>query len=375
MISPVFALIFGVLVSQPAFGLPSKITDVDDWCVVTEFDEVAKAVKNCTNIILDSVQVPGGETLKLHLNEGTQLIFRGEIVFGYAVWAGPLVEINGTNVYIEGEGAVLNGQGELYWDGKGEWGSLKPKFFTLQLHNSVMTFINVLNSPVHCVQLADSTDVELSFWTIDNWAGMPEVAGADKCGHNTDGFDIWNGTNIRLTTNMVFNQDDCVAIRCGNNIFVDQMSCFGGHGLSISVGFSNESVQQNTLSNVIVSDSVIQNGENGIHIKTHVDGGLGSITNVTYKNILIREVTKYGINVQQNYRNQPANSSQPSDAKNNIPITNLTFDNIFGLVQESAVPIYINCAEDGCFDWTFNDVNVTGTKSNNCNFQPAGFTC
>lgn len=63
--------------------------------------------------------------------------------------------------------SILNGQGELYWDGLGEWGSVKPKFFVMQLHNSIMSNIHVLNPPVHTVLLTDSTHVELSGWNID----------------------------------------------------------------------------------------------------------------------------------------------------------------------------------------------------------------
>lgn len=267
--------------------------------------------------------MPSGETLKLHLRPGTTVTFRGNTIFGYQLWEGPLVEINGTDVVIQGEdGAILDGQGSLYWDGLGEWGTVKPKFFTLQLHNSIMSNIHVLNNPVHCVLLADSSNVTLDGWVIDASDGHPvsinylyvrifsqnlffckDVAGTDYAGHNTDGFDIWNSTNVVLSNSMVQNQDDCVAIRCGKhlycicqkqaklplllgeNIVVEDMVCYGGHGLSISVGFSNESYEQNVLRNVIIKDSILQGGENAIHIKTHVDGTIGLIQNITYQNI------------------------------------------------------------------------------------------
>lgn len=143
-------------------------------CLVTRFDQVPVALAICDNIILDSLEVPAGETLKLHLRDGSTLKFRGTTTFGYQEWDGPLVEINGTDVVIQGEeGSMLDGQGPLYWDSLGIWGSLKPRFFTLQLHNSVMNHIHILNSPVHCAMLYDSSDVRLEEWTIDISSGAP----------------------------------------------------------------------------------------------------------------------------------------------------------------------------------------------------------
>jgi len=54
------------------------------------------------------------------------------------------------------------------------------------------------------------------------------------------------------------------------------------------VGFSNDSIPLNTIQNVSFYDSVVESGRNGIHVKTHVDGGYGNITGVIYKNITLR---------------------------------------------------------------------------------------
>lgn len=83
--------------------------------------------------------------------------------------------------------------------------------------------------------------------------------------------------------------------------------------------------------------------------------------------------TEYGINIQENYVNTPPNGTFPSFPRNNIPIKDLSFSNIVGLVEDSAVPIYILCAEDGCFDWKFTNVVVEGAKPSNCSFVPTDF--
>lgn len=36
-----------------------------------------------------------------------------------------------------------------------------------------------------------------------------------KFAKNTDAFDVWNSTNVLIENSVVYNQDDCVAVRCG----------------------------------------------------------------------------------------------------------------------------------------------------------------
>uniref|UniRef100_A0AAR5PEX8 Uncharacterized protein n=1 Tax=Dendroctonus ponderosae TaxID=77166 RepID=A0AAR5PEX8_DENPD len=267
------------------FLLQASIKDAksDEACHVTQFYQVDVAVEICDVIVLENLFVPGGETLNLLLKDNTTVYFSGNITFGYYEWEGPLIAINATNAVIEGkDDSILNGQGELYWDGLGEWGSVKPKFFVMQLHNSIMSNIHVLN---------------------------------------------------------------------------------------------NDSFVLNTLINVTISNSIVKGGDNGIHIKTHVDGGDGIISNVTYENIILDGALKYGVNVQQNYRNQPANSGSTLDPENNIPILNLDLINVDGNVADSATPVYILCADEGCYNWKFEDVSIIGSKESNCNYEPSDYYC
>lgn len=104
-------------------------------------------------------------------------------------------------------------------------------------------------------------------------------------GHNTDGFDISSSTGITVKNSVVKNQDDCVAINQGSNMLFENLTCSGGHGLSLSVGQSSENGSPNTVSNVTFKDSTVTKSDNGIHIKTHADAGTGSISDVTYENI------------------------------------------------------------------------------------------
>ncbi|XP_060535603.1 uncharacterized protein LOC132707696 [Cylas formicarius] len=193
-----------------------------------------------------------------------------------------------------------------------------------------------------------------------------------SCNCFADDFDISSSTNINIQTATVKNQDDCVAINQGSNIYISGLACSGGHGLSLSVG--QKSGSDNTVNNVTFIDSSVSNSRIGIHVKTHADGGTGYIKNVVYKNIQMSGITRYIINVQEDY----AGGSSTGKPKNNIPITGLDISGITATTSESdCIPVYILCASGGCSSWTWGKISYSGSaKANSCtNYTPSGFSC
>ncbi|KAJ8951923.1 hypothetical protein NQ317_002016 [Molorchus minor] len=245
-------------------------------CTVTSFDQLDAAIATCSDIVISGVEVPAGQQLDLNLNNDTRISFDGHITFAYADWDGPLIHIKGHNVTVEGtEGHILDGQGELWWDGLGGHGNnTKPKLLEdLWLRN-----IHLLNCPISCVGIS-STDLTVDGWTIDCSEGNK----ADG-GKNTDGFGVKDGSNVVIKNSIVKNQDDCIVVNYGYNYYFSNISCWGSHGLSLSVGQS-QAFELNTVSNITFIDSYVADSENGIHVKTHADGGQGIIKDVTYENI------------------------------------------------------------------------------------------
>ncbi|XP_066246247.1 polygalacturonase-like [Euwallacea similis] len=345
--------------------------NVDAQCIIKQYEDVEEMVKSCQDIVIDGVIVPGGEQLQIALNEGSTLTFRGRTTFTFYEWSGPLVSISGNGITVRGEsGSLLDGQGQLWWDGQGTWGNVtKPKFFRIQATNALFEGIALHHCPVGCTSVSSSENVTIRNWIIDNLAGDEGVAPTDKFGHNTDGFGISSSRNIVIEDSSVYNQDDCVVFNSGKNITVRNMFCHGSHGFSISV---NSSAVEDT----IVENSIISMSENGIHVKTHVDAGEGLIRNVLYRNITMLDCKQYGISVEQNYKNLPAGQPQNGPPNNNIPIHNLTLENIFGNVLNGAMPVFVLCAQEGCFDWIWKNVNILGTTENNCtNYAPKGYKC
>ncbi|CAG9861649.1 unnamed protein product [Phyllotreta striolata] len=340
-------------------------------CVISSFSQVDEATKRCDSITVTDLVVPPGVTLEFDLNNGTTVDFDGLVTFENASWTGPLVRFRGDGVRVRGApGSVFDGQGALYWDTKGGMGGLpKPYFFQIETTGgSVFENISLLNCPHHCV-IISSSDLTLTGWNVD-------VSAGDKgnLGHNTDGFDVIFGENVVIENSRVLNQDDCVAVNRGSNMLISNLYCSGGHGISLSVGFSKHSYRHNTVHNVTFSDCTVARSQNGIHVKTHNDGYLGEIKNITYRNIKFIDVENFGINVQQDY----ANGTGTGHPESNIPITNLTLSNVSGNVRGSkSTAVFILCGSTGCFDWKWSNVSITGARRrDSCiNYRPFGFAC
>ncbi len=126
-----------------------------------------------------------------------------------------------------------------------------------------------------------------------------------QAAHNTDGYEFSStnsDTSLPSTTapnlspsspiNVVFNEDDCVAITSGIDITARELTLGaaasalyfgrdGGHGLSIgSVGGKSDDAVQG----VTFRDSTIVNSQDGCKIKTTSET-TGSVDRVTHENI------------------------------------------------------------------------------------------
>ncbi|KAJ8970498.1 hypothetical protein NQ314_001197 [Rhamnusium bicolor] len=246
-----------------------KDIEPNDDCTVTSYSKLNDALAFCTDIVISNITVPAGVTLELNLRDGVKVTFEDYITFDYRTWEGPLVKITGRAITVQGSaGHSLDGQGSKYWDSYGgNGGKTKPLFMRIEATGgSFFRNINLDNCPRNCVSVEKYIFSEL------------------QMGKNTDGFDISSSSNIVIENSIVINQDDCVAVTEGNNMKFTGLTCSGGHGLSLSVGESNDA-DNNVVSNIVFSDCTVISSTFGIHIKTYADAPSGSIADVTYSNI------------------------------------------------------------------------------------------
>jgi polygalacturonase len=350
--------------AAPAAELDSRASS----CTFTDAAAAAKGKSSCSTIILKDITVPAGQTLNLEgLNDGTHVTFAGTTSFGYKEWKGPLISVSGNNILIDGaSGHLIDGNGDKWWDGKGSNGGKdKPKFFAAhKLKNSNIKGLNVKNTPVQGFSINGVTNLGVYDITIDNSAG-------DKTngGHNTDAFDVGSSTGVYISGANIKNQDDCLAVNSGTNITFTGGNCSGGHGLSIgSVGGRSD----NTVKDVHISHSKISNSDNGVRIKT-VYGATGQVSGITYEDITLTNIAKYGIVIEQDYEN----GSPTGTPTTGVPITGLTMKGVTGSVSAKAQPIYILCGKGACSNWSWSGVKVTGGKpqQKKCLNVPSSASC
>ncbi|KAF2224140.1 the polygalacturonase [Elsinoe ampelina] len=359
MHSPILltALAAGVAVAAPATNVARAS------CTFTDAKTAIARKGSCTAIVLNGIVVPAGTTLDMTgLKSGTTVTFQGTTTFGYKEWAGPLVSFSGTGVTIQGaSGHVIDFGGSKYWDGKGSnGGKTKPKsFYAHKLISSTIQNLNVKNTPIQFMSINGAQNLNVKNVVMDNSAG--DTAG----GHNTDAFDVGSSTGVHISGANIKNQDDCLAINSGTDISFTGGTCSGGHGLSIgSVGGRGD----NTVKNIVISNSKISNSQNGVRIKTVYDA-TGSVSNVTYSGITLSNITKYGIVLEQDYEN----GNPTGTPTTGVPITGLTLNGVTGSVASSATTVHILCGKGSCSDWSWKGVAVTGgKKSTRCLNIPSG---
>ncbi|OOQ91517.1 putative polygalacturonase A precursor [Penicillium brasilianum] len=343
-------------------------------CVCADYSEISAAVASCTNIVLSNIAAPNGSAIDLSgLQAGTTVTFDGLTTFGFTNSSSfDPITIGGAGITITANpGAVIDGNGQAYWDGLGSNGGVpKPNHFIVVKKvtgNSVIKDLYIQNWPVHLFSISSCSDLVFQDLVLNNTAGNApnSRSGTLAAAHNSDGFDVSSSTNIVIERSVVWNQDDCVAITSGNNMTVSNLECHGGHGLSIgSVGLKSN----NNVTNILFTDSSVFDSQNGCRIKTNYNA-TGFVANITYSNIALQDISIYGIDVQQDY----LNGGPTGNPSNGVLIEGLLFQNVTGTATSTAQDYYILCGDGSCSDFTFTDVSITGgSVTSSCNYPASG---
>ncbi|KAI4596733.1 hypothetical protein KJ359_005075 [Pestalotiopsis sp. 9143b] len=342
-------------------------------CTVTNYSDLAGAVANCTNIVLQDLYAPANSSIDLtDLKNGSTVTFAGTTSFGDTPDHDFLpIQISGSGLTITGaEGHVLEGNGAAYWDGQGSnGGGSKPNWFIklAGVSDTIVKGLHIKNWPVHGIQItSSSSNVTIDGLNMDNSEGFEpnDLSDGEAAAHNSDGFGVSSSDSITIKNTNVVNQDDCVAVTSGTNVVVDNVYCEGGHGLSIgSIGGKSD----NTVDGVIFSNSRLVDSSNGARIKSN-SNTTGLVTNITYKNITMSGITDYGLDVQQDY----LNGGPTGEPTNGVIISNITFIDVTGtVVDEDSYNYYILCGDGSCSNFTYENVLITGGNSS-CNYPSTG---
>jgi polygalacturonase len=91
-----------------------------------------------------------------------------------------------------------------------------------------------------------------------------------------------------------------LAVNSGTPITFSGGTCSGGHGPSIGSVCGRD---DNTVETILIESSTVKASQNGVRIKTVYDA-TGTVSGVTYEDITLSGITKYGVVIEQNYENE-----------------------------------------------------------------------
>lgn len=175
---------------------------------------------------------------------------------------------------------VIDGQGEGWWHS----GVTRPTLLgLLWVRGLTLTDLFLTRSPFWTTHPAFSEDIVADGLTVRT------------TGPNTDGFDPDSCSNVLLTRSDLSCGDDVIAIKSGKdedgravgipstNITIRDCKFGQGHGLSIGSEMSGN------VTNVIVTNVVMEGTEKGVRLKSGKGRG-GVIRNVTYSGMVLKNV-------------------------------------------------------------------------------------
>ena len=147
--------------------------------------------------------------------------------------------------------------------------------------------IELENSPMYHIEMVSGYG--LTVWGVQ--IDSPATA------RNTDGVDPVSESDVTIRDDMIQNGDDCVAVKANagrpsRNITVDDVHCYGSHGLSVGSqtagGVSNVLFEGSTLDG-FDSFGNLSGSDTGIQIKTDANSG-GLTRRVTYRDICMTDI-------------------------------------------------------------------------------------
>ncbi|PCH37443.1 glycoside hydrolase family 28 protein [Wolfiporia cocos MD-104 SS10] len=270
-------------------------------------------------------------------------------------------------------GIIGNGQYWWNWYGTGSRldGDGRPVALTVyQATRGTIANFRIEGQPFWCNAIAESQDVIYDGMYCNATNTNPEYYG-DNVVPNTDGIDTFRSDNITLLNWDITLGDDCLAIK-GNstNIYARNITCRGGNGIAFgSLGqyadlfdhVGNVTLEDTHM--VRLSSEIQPNMGSGVYFKswsgTRIGfppddggGGLGLVTNVTVRDMLLNNVS-IPIHLYQ------TNGALPGDAPSKLQFANLTFINVTGSTTGNTI-VDLQCSSAApCPGMVFQDINVT----------------
>ncbi|CAI5533014.1 unnamed protein product [Closterium sp. Naga37s-1] len=224
-------------------------------------------------------------------------------------------------------GGWMDGRGAGFW-ARGK-GSKRPALlFLMHCDNATVQGIGMTNPGKAHLKVYGSNGLLIERITTRSPFNSP----------NTDSIQLSKIENGIIRNSHLQGGDDNVAIGNGcHNLLVENLVCINGHG--VSIGSLGEDRDTGCVSDVLVRNVSFTGSNNALRIKTY-QGGKGLVSNVTYKDIRVTDVT-WPIIINQFYCDTSA--SKCRERQEAVAVTDISFINVKGTANGTHA-ILFNCS-------------------------------
>ncbi|MDF2988440.1 MAG: pgl [Eubacterium sp.] len=342
----------------------------------------SSAVDKCVETGGGTVYVPAGTFLtgpiQLKSNTALYLEAGSRILFSSRKEDYPLVEVRwegferpgympmlyaraAENISVTGTG-TLDGQGEFWWDSHQE-GTLeypRPRLIYFEDCTRILIEkVQLINSPAWTVNPVRCQNITIDNISIINPPSSP----------NTDGINPDSCKNVRISNCQVDVGDDCITIKSGiekskhripcENVCVTNCTLLHGHG-GVVIG----SEMSGGVRNVVISNCIFEGTDRGIRLKTRRGRG-GSVCDIRINNLIMKDVM-CPIVMHQYYFCGEGGKDQKVRDKAEYPVTDETpcfreihFSNITAVNANAAAAFLYGLPEMPIENITFDNVSIS----------------
>jgi len=345
-------------------------------------DAFAAAVQKCTQTGGGTVYVPAGafltgpvrleSNITLHLAAGSRLLFSSrteDYPLTEVRWEGaeqkgymPMLYARAAqNICITGTGTV-DGQGGFWWRShlEGKLVYSRPRLLYFEdCDRIILEKVQLVNSPAWTVNPVRCQNITIDGISIVNPPDSP----------NTDGINPDSCKNVRISNCQVDVGDDCITIKSGvetgkylipcENVSITNCTLLHGHG-GVVIG----SEMSGGVRNIVISNCIFEGTDRGIRMKTRRGRG-GEVCDIRVSNLIMKDVICPVVMHQYYFCGEGGDRKQVWD-KESYPVTagtprfrGIHFSGITAVNAHAAAAFLYGLPEMPISDITFDNISIT----------------
>ncbi|CAO2838304.1 unnamed protein product [Amaranthus hypochondriacus] len=227
-------------------------------------------------------------------------------------------------------GGTIDARGHSFWACRRRYGycnhgAQSISFVTCK--NVVVRGLTSVNSQVSHMSIKNCYNVALNYLTLRAPSGSP----------NTDGINVQHTNRLTIYGSVIKTGDDCIALGPGTqNTVINQIVCGPGHG--ISIGSMGNSLKEDGVENIQVSNVGFWKTTNGVRIKSWARPSNSFVRGITFRNLVMHNVF-FPIIIDQKY----CPNNQCPHQNSGVKISDVKYINIKG-TSKTKEAITLTCS-------------------------------